>query len=73
MSVTNPALLLTQVKFFTPVLRRPLIRFSGIPHNPNPEEKKITDDYSKVRLSLDSSLVAGQTKTFPVSVVLNCE
>ena len=33
---THPALLLTQVRFFTPDFRSPAIRFSGIPQRPNP-------------------------------------
>lgn len=33
---SHPALLLTQVRFFTPDFRSPAIRFSGIPQRPNP-------------------------------------
>ena len=36
MAPTDPALLLMHVKFLTPVLRRPAIKFSGIPQRPNP-------------------------------------
>lgn len=40
-----PALLLTAVIPFTPVLSRPLIRFSGIPHKPNPKTKGHGEKY----------------------------
>ncbi len=33
---STPALLLTTVRSFTPLLRRPLIKFSGMPQSPNP-------------------------------------
>ena len=36
MQHTNPASLLTKVRFLGPVTLRALIRFSGIPTSPNP-------------------------------------
>ena len=48
---TDPALLLTHVKFLTPVLRRPAIKFSGIPQRPNPYGNKtkvyVIDNWSQ--------------------------
>ena len=40
--ITYPALLLTIVKSLVPVLINAFIKFSGIPHNPNPIIKSIT-------------------------------